>query len=89
MISDEVLRMLRCPASHQSLSVAEKGLLDRVNAAIRDRRLVNQLGETVDQPLDNGLVNEDGELLYPVRDDIPCLLVDEAIALSQLEETDG
>ncbi|MFV1965256.1 MAG: Trm112 family protein [Pirellulaceae bacterium] len=86
MIRDEFLRMLRCPVSHRPLRHAEKALLDRVNAAIDAKRLVNPLGETVDQPLDDGLVNEAGTLLYPVRDEIPCMLVDEAIALAQLED---
>ena len=86
MISDEFLRMLRCPATQRPLRLAEKTILDQVNAAVDEKQLVNQLGESVDLRLDDGLVNEAGTLLYPVRDEIPCLLADEAIALAQLEE---
>jgi uncharacterized protein YbaR (Trm112 family) len=36
----------------------------------------------VKQALAGGLVRQDGKIVYPVRDDIPVLLVDEGIALS-------
>jgi uncharacterized protein YbaR (Trm112 family) len=35
--------------------------------------------------VDGGLVREDGRILYPIRQRIPVLLVDEGIALDQVE----
>ncbi len=34
--------------------------------------------------IEEGLVREDGKVLYPVRDDIPVMLLDEAIRLDTL-----
>ena len=41
----------------------------------------NRGGELVTEPVREGLVREDGLFLYPVRDDIPIMLIDEAIPL--------
>jgi uncharacterized protein YbaR (Trm112 family) len=35
----------------------------------------------VTEPVDGGLVRSDGRFLYPIRDDIPIMLVEEAIPL--------
>ncbi len=35
-------------------------------------------------PIDEGLVREDAKILYPVREDIPIMLIDEAIELGKL-----
>jgi uncharacterized protein YbaR (Trm112 family) len=86
MISEEFLRILRCPLSRQPLKLADKPLIARVNAAIEERRIVNRVGERVSRRCDGGLINEAVTLLYPIHDEIPCLLVDEAIALEQLEQ---
>ena len=38
-------------------------------------------GAAVSEEVTEGLVREDGKYLYPVRDDIPIMLIDEAIPL--------
>ena len=43
--------------------------------------MTNRGGETVSAPLVEALVREDGTALYPVRDDIPIMLIDESIPL--------
>lgn len=83
MISEDLLSILRCPVTHQPLHAADSSLLARLNAKIEAGQVVNRLGEAISQPLDGGLVNQAGTLLYAVRDDIPCLLTDEAIDLEQ------
>lgn len=85
MISDEFLALLRCPLTLSTLAIADETLVAGINARISARQLVNRGGEAIDRALDGGLVDQDGTVLYPVHDDIPCLLVDEAIPLEQLE----
>lgn len=84
MISKDLLEILVCPESHQTLSLAEGPLVAKVNAAIAKGTLRNKAGSRVEKAIEAGLIREDGAVLYPVLDDIPIMLVDEAISLDQL-----
>ncbi|MEM9658913.1 MAG: Trm112 family protein [Planctomycetota bacterium] len=86
MVSADLLDILRCPVDRTRLTVAEPALIDRLNAAIASRSLTNVAGDKVPKRLDGGLVREAGDLLYPIVDQIPVMLPDEAIALKQLQE---
>lgn len=81
MVDPELLDILVCPESKQPVREAGAELLARVNRAIEAGEVENRAGETVEAPLDAGLVREDGRLLYPVREEIPIMLIDEAIPL--------
>jgi uncharacterized protein YbaR (Trm112 family) len=81
MVDQELLSILVCPETKQSLRQADAALLERLNAAIGDRSVRNRGGEPVTQALQEGLVRQDGMFVYPVRDDIPIMLIDEAIPL--------
>ncbi|MCF7800434.1 MAG: hypothetical protein K9N34_00305 [Candidatus Marinimicrobia bacterium] len=82
MINETLLEILRCPESMQTLSIAETALIDKVNERIKTGSQKNVGGEVVETPLTAGLVREDGKILYPIRDDIPVLLIDEGIKLA-------
>ena len=81
MIDPELLEILACPDTHQPLAMAEAELVASLNAAIEAGGLENVGGDKVEGPVDGGLVREDGKVIYPIRDRIPVLLVDEGIAL--------
>jgi len=89
VIDKELLKILVCPDSRRPLRLADDRLLGRLNDAIAAGRVSNRGGQPVRQPLAAGLVREDGGVVYPVIDEIPVLLVDEAIPLDQLEEAAG
>ena len=84
-INKALLDILLCPDSKQSLTLAEPALLDTLNRRIRQGTLKNRGGTVVSDPIDGGLVREDRRYLYVIRDDIPVMLIDEAIPL---QETD-
>ncbi len=81
MISPAMLAILCCPETHQSLRPADAPLVARLNEQIGAGGLKNRGGKPVEAKLDGGLIREDDRFLYPVRNDIPVMLIDEAIPL--------
>lgn len=84
MVDEELLKILVCPEDKTPVRVADTPLIEQINAAIAAGSLKNRGGETVDTAIDAGLIRADGAYLYLIREDIPVMLIDEAIPLDQL-----
>ena len=80
-VSSELLEILVCPETRQPVSPASEQILSGLNDEILAKRLKNRGGERVTESLSEGLVREDGKILYPVDDGIPVMLVEESIEL--------
>lgn len=85
MVDPELLEILVCPESKLPVHMADADLLDRVNRAVSEARMVTRGGRTLTEPLEAGLVRGDGRLLYPIRDGIPVMLLDEALPLDGID----
>jgi uncharacterized protein YbaR (Trm112 family) len=84
-ISHKTLAILRCPDDRSELHPADAALVARLNDAIVARRLKDRAGNAIERTIDGGLIRAAGDLLYPIVDEIPVMLQDEAIPLAQLE----
>ena len=80
VIKPELLVLLACPQTGQSLAVADAAVLSSVNSRITAGGVKNVGGADVADQLTEALAREDGQVIYPVRDEIPMLLVDEGIS---------
>jgi uncharacterized protein YbaR (Trm112 family) len=82
MLDPALLAILCCPETRQDLAEAAPAQVAALNSAIAAGTVRNQGGEPVSVPLDGLLVRSDGLVGYPVRNDIPVLVVEEALFLA-------
>ena len=86
MIDQTLLSILVCPETKAPLELAGPDLVNRLNALIKKGSLKNRGGQKIEEPIDGGLIRkQDRQFLYPVRDDIPIMLIDEAIPLAGIQ----
>ena len=82
MIDQELLDILACPENKTPVTLADQTLIDKINAAIESGTVKNRGDQKIEKKIDGGLVREDQAYLYPIEDDIPIMLIDEAIPLA-------
>lgn len=80
-ITPDILPMLRCPAGGGGLTWADANLVAGVNEKIAQGEARDQVDSRVETPIEGGLVTRNGDRLYPVRDGIPTLIIEDAIRL--------
>lgn len=77
----QLLNILVCPETRMPLRAADDALIARLNREATAGRLRSRSGRQVEGPIDGGLIRQDGAILFPIRDGIPVMLIDEAIPL--------
>lgn len=81
-IEPDLLAILVCPETHRPLRPMDEEALAAVNRRIAAGELTNRKGDALVQPLTEALVRDGDDLLYPVDDGIPVLLIEEAVPLT-------
>jgi len=81
MVDAQLLEILCCPETRQDLTLAAPGMIEDLNRRVEAGSLKNRAGEIVKEKMDAGLLRSDGKFLYPIREDIPIMLIPEAIPL--------
>lgn len=84
MVDQELLDILVCPENKSPVKIVGADVLQKINDGIAKGGIKNRAGEPVTETIDGGLLREDGQFLYPIRDDIPIMLMDEAIPMAQI-----
>lgn len=85
-VNGKLLEILCCPVSKTPLTVLSRQKLDKLNDAIKNGEALFVGGEKVMEPLSEGLITEDGKVIYPVQDDIPILLEEKGIGTTQFQD---
>jgi uncharacterized protein YbaR (Trm112 family) len=67
-VDDDLLQILCCPVTHQALRIADQATLSDASAK-------------ASRPITEGLIREDGRMLYPISNGIPLLIPEEGIPL--------
>lgn len=80
-IDKDLLAILCCPETKLEVSLAEEALITKLNDAVSRGALKNKAQKPVTELLDGGLIRADRKILYPIRENIPVMLIDEGIPL--------
>lgn len=80
---ESLLEFLRCPVSRSALTLAGAADVEELNQRIRSGGVNSFQGEVIERALDAGLVNADRSLVFPIREGILILVVDQAISMSE------
>ena len=83
-VDKDLLAILCCPETKQDVSLADSSLIAKLNDAVSRGQLKNKAKKPVTEPLDGGLIRADRKILYPIREDIPVMLIEEGIPLEGL-----
>jgi uncharacterized protein YbaR (Trm112 family) len=83
-VDKDLLAILCCPETKLDVSLADDALISKINEAVTRGALKNKAQKPVSELLDGGLIRSDRKILYPIREDIPVMLIDEGIPLDQL-----
>ena len=73
--------LLRCPESHGKLLPVTQKWTDKLNARIAKSELHDFSGKLVQEPVDDGLLTEDAQYLYPIRNGVVNLFLSDRIVL--------
>ena len=83
-VDPELVSILACPETKEPVELASEELVATLNGLINKGAVKNRGGTAVTETMDGGLIREDRRFLYPIREDIPIMLIEEAIELPPL-----
>ncbi len=82
MIDKTLLDILACPETKKDLELVDAATIEKVNAGIAAGCVGNRARQKVTKKIDGGLYRVgDHSCFYPIRKNIPILLVEELIVL--------
>ncbi len=87
IISQDLLAILCCPETKQDIRLLEPKLVEQLNRRIEKGELKTKAGQPVSEKIDGGLLRNDEVVVYPIRDQIPIMLIEEGILIEKSDLT--
>lgn len=82
-MNKEFYGFLCCPDTKQPVTELDADAVKALNKAIMKGQLKTVSDKVVKERMDTALVREDGKIAYPVRNNIPIMLIHEGFDPSQ------
>jgi len=82
-IAADLLAILCCPETKQEVSLLDKTVIEQLNKRISKGELRTKGGQPVTEQIDGGLLRTDRTVAYPIRDQIPIMLIEEGILMEK------
>lgn len=83
-LKDELLEILCCPVSKTPVRLLDSEELARLNEAIAAGKVSYVDQGAVEQKLEEGLITDDGVMIYVVDSGIPIMLEEKGIPANQI-----
>ena len=84
-IDPKLLNIIVCPVTRLPVNVLDETRLGKLNDLIQAGKVTSISGEVLSDPIEAGLITENGTTIYPVENNIPIMLEDRSIATIQFE----
>ena len=81
-VPTDLLDVLVCPETRQTLESASAALLESLNGAIHRGEIHNRRGDLLSEPIDAALISSDGKHIYPIQRGVADLIFEESIERS-------
>lgn len=85
-VDGKLLEILCCPVSKTPLTVLGAEKLEKLNKAITNGDALYIDGTKASEQLQEGLITQDGKVIYAVQDGIPVLLEEKGIGTTQFQD---
>lgn len=84
-IAPDLLAILCCPETKQEVLLLDAAVVERLNQRIAKGELKTKDGRPVLEKIDGGLLRQDKTMVYPIRDQIPIMLIEEGIPVEDMD----
>lgn len=83
-MSKQMYQILCCPDTKQKVTELDPRIVSKINGLIAGGKMQNVGGKVLFERISTALVREDGKIAYPVRNDIPVMLINEGMKVDDL-----
>ncbi len=80
-LDKDLLAILCCPETKQAVCLITDEELSLINERIDQGHLQNHGNSPVKEKIQGGLIRSDRKRMYPIRENIPILLIEEGISV--------